>query len=76
MQRIFEGYSTQEVADFPGVGPPSVRPWVAAFRSQGGRGTHRPPGARATPEAARTVVSDLLLSDVLTPAPWKTSTYF
>src|SRR3954471_22920391 len=38
VQRILDGYSTQEVADFLGVDPSSVRRWVAAFRSQGGEG--------------------------------------
>src|SRR5262245_36968189 len=35
VQRVLDGYSTQEVADFLGVDPSSVRRWVAAFRSQG-----------------------------------------
>src|SRR5688572_2741476 len=35
VQRVLEGYSTQEVADFLGVEPRSVRRWVASFRGQG-----------------------------------------
>ncbi len=35
VQRVLEGYSTQEVADFLDVDPSSVRRWVAAFRCQG-----------------------------------------
>jgi transposase len=35
VQRILDGYSTQEVADFLGVDPSSVRRWLAAFRRQG-----------------------------------------
>jgi transposase len=35
VQRIDEGYSVQEVADFLGVDPSSVRRWVAAFRRDG-----------------------------------------
>jgi transposase len=35
VQRIFEGYSTQEVADFLGVDPSTVRRWVASFRDRG-----------------------------------------
>jgi len=33
--RLAEGYSTQEVADFLGVDPSSVRRWLAAFRLSG-----------------------------------------
>src|SRR3954470_2713629 len=35
VQRVSEGYSTEEVADFLGVDPRSVRRWVAAFRHHG-----------------------------------------
>jgi transposase len=35
VQRIDEGYSIQEVADFLDVAPSSVRRWVATFRQQG-----------------------------------------
>ena len=35
VQRVFEGYSTEEVADFLGVDPSTVRRWVASFRDQG-----------------------------------------
>jgi transposase len=35
VQRVCEGYSSEEVADFLGVDPSSVRRWVAAFRSHG-----------------------------------------
>jgi transposase len=38
VQRVFEGYSTQEVAEFLGVDPSSVRRWVAAFRDRGAAG--------------------------------------
>jgi transposase len=38
VQRVLDGYSTQEVADFLGVDPSSVRRWVAAVRSQGVEG--------------------------------------
>jgi transposase len=37
VQRVLEGYSTQEVADFLGVDPSTVRRWVAAFRGRGDR---------------------------------------
>ena len=38
IQRITDGYSTQEVADFLGVDPSTVRRWSAAFRDQGEAG--------------------------------------
>src|SRR3954467_8609855 len=47
VQRILEGYSTQEVAEFLGVDPRSVRRWVAAYRQEGG------PGLRARPAPGR-----------------------
>src|SRR6266566_98892 len=38
VQRVAQGYSTQEVADFLGVDPRSVRRWLAAFRHHGDSG--------------------------------------
>jgi len=38
VQRVSEGYSTQEVADFLGVDPSTVRRWLAAFRERGEAG--------------------------------------
>src|SRR5437899_2085864 len=38
VERVHEGYSAQEVAEFLGVTPRSVRRWVAASREQGSRG--------------------------------------
>jgi transposase len=38
VERIGEGYSSQEVADFLGVDPSSVRRWAAAFRRHGAAG--------------------------------------
>jgi transposase len=35
VQRVVEGYSTEEVADFLGVDPRSVRRWLTAFRQDG-----------------------------------------
>jgi transposase len=49
VQRVLDGFSTQEVADFLGVDPSSVRRWLTAFRRQGAEGlvarpaTGRPP---------------------------------
>src|SRR3954453_24171962 len=47
VQRVLEGYSPQEVAEFLGVDPRSVRRWVAAYRQEGG------PGLRARPAPGR-----------------------
>src|SRR4051794_19501197 len=38
VRRVADGYSTQEVADFLGVDPSTVRRWLAAFRARGGAG--------------------------------------
>lgn len=35
VQRVLEGHSTEEVADFLGIDPRSVRRWVAAFVQRG-----------------------------------------
>src|SRR3954454_17421608 len=35
VQRVADGYSTQEVADFLGVDPSTVRRWLDAFRARG-----------------------------------------
>jgi transposase len=47
VQRVLEGYSAEEVAEFLDVDPRSVRRWVAAFRQAGGA------GLRARPTAGR-----------------------
>jgi transposase len=38
VQRVLEGYSTEEVAEFLGVDPRSVRRWVAIHRQAGNEG--------------------------------------
>jgi transposase len=56
VQRIEEGYSIEEVADFLDVAPRSVRRWVATFRHQGVDGLAaqpvpgRPPKLTSTQE--------------------------
>jgi transposase len=56
VQRIEEGYSIEEVADFLDVAPSSVRRWVATFRRQGADGLSarpvpgRPPKLTSTQE--------------------------
>jgi len=47
VQRAHEGYSTQEIADFLGVDPSSVRRWLIAFHRRG------LPGLTARPVAGR-----------------------
>jgi transposase len=59
VQRLFDGYSTEEVADFLGVDQRSVRRWLADFRHQGALGlAARPvPGrpAKLTPSQEKIV---------------------
>src|SRR5512135_1913290 len=56
VQRVLEGYSTEEVAESLGVDPRSVRRWVAAYRQAGDAGPRarpaagRPPKLTSTPE--------------------------
>jgi transposase len=56
VQRVGEGFSAEEVADFLGVDPRSVRRWVAAFGQHGLTGLlarpvpGRPPKLTATQE--------------------------
>jgi transposase len=46
VQRVEDGYSIAEVADFVGVDPRTVRRWMAAFRRRGAAGlaAHPVPG--------------------------------
>jgi transposase len=49
VRRVCEGYSTQEVADFLGVDPSTVRRWLAAFRERGEAGLDiKPASGRPT----------------------------
>ena len=56
VQRVWDGYSTEEVAEFLGVDTRSVRRWVAAYRQGGGEGllsrlvSGRPPKLTCTQE--------------------------
>jgi transposase len=56
VQRVLEGYAVEEVAEFLGVDPRSVRRWVAAYREDGGQGllsrpvSGRPPKLTPTQE--------------------------
>jgi transposase len=44
VQRILEGYSTQEVADFLAVAPSTVRRWLALYQRRGSDGLTTWPG--------------------------------
>jgi transposase len=46
IERIRDGYSTQEVADFLGVDTSSVRRWLAATRRGGAASAARPVSGR------------------------------
>ncbi len=56
VQRVLDGYSTDEVAEFLGVDARSVRRWVAAYRQEGEPGlvsrptSGRPPKLTLTQE--------------------------
>ena len=50
VQRVLEGYSSEEVAEFLGVDPRSVRRWVAAYRGQGERGLRARPASGRPPK--------------------------
>jgi transposase len=54
VQRVCDGYSTQEVAEFLGVDPRSVRRWLAAFRHNGLRGLAARPVWGRPPKLTRT----------------------
>jgi transposase len=54
VQRVLEGYSTQEVADFLGVDPSSVRRWLAAFRRHGNEGLAPSPAPGRPPKLTPT----------------------
>lgn len=42
VQRVLDGFSTEEVAEFLGIDPSSVRRWLAAFRIEGWPGLAAP----------------------------------
>src|SRR5262245_33061964 len=54
VQRVLDGYSTEEVAEFLGVDSSSVRRWVAAFRQQGAAGLASRPVTGRPPKLTRT----------------------
>jgi transposase len=50
VQRVLEGYSSEEVAAFLNVDPRSVRRWVAAYRQAGDAGLLARPAAGRPPK--------------------------
>jgi transposase len=54
VRRLAEGYSAQEVADFLGVDPSSVRRWLVASRGHGGDGLAARPAPGRPPQLTRT----------------------
>jgi transposase len=54
VQRVLEGYSTQEVAEFLGVDPRSVRRWLAAYRQDRRRGLRSRPTPGRPPKLTTT----------------------
>jgi transposase len=54
IQRILDGYSIEEVADFLGIDVRSVRRWVAAFRDQGTAGLAAQPVPGRPPKLSTT----------------------
>src|SRR4051812_21039165 len=54
VQRVVEGYSTQEVAEFFGVDPSSVRRWFAAYHRHGGDGLMAQPVPGRSPKLTTT----------------------
>jgi transposase len=53
VQRVEEGYATEEVAAFLGVDPSSVRRWLAAFRQHGTAGLAARPVPGRPPKLTR-----------------------
>lgn len=54
VQRVLEGYSTEEVAEFLDVDPRSVRRWVATYRRAGGAALVARPVPGRPPKLTRT----------------------
>jgi len=54
VQRVLEGYSAEEVADFLGVDSRSVRRWLAVYRQAGETGLVARPASGRPPKLTRT----------------------
>jgi transposase len=53
VQRVLEGYSVEEVAEFLDVDPRSVRRWAATYRQSGGAGLAARPATGRPPKLTR-----------------------
>lgn len=53
VQRSLEGFTTEEIADFLGVDPSSVRRWLIAFRTAGSQGLAARPTSGRPPKLTR-----------------------
>jgi transposase len=67
VQRVSEGYPVEEVAEFLGVDPRSVRRWVAAFRLDGEAGLSARPAPGRPPKL--TVVQEKVIRRWLGGSP-------
>jgi transposase len=67
VQRVLEGYSADEVADFLGVDPRSVRRWTAAYREEGGPGLLSRPASGRPPKL--TLLQEKIIRRWLTDSP-------
>jgi transposase len=69
VQRVAEGYSTEEVADFLDVAPRSVWRWLAAFRRQGATGLAARPGLGLGPPPKLTHTQEKIALRWLSDSP-------
>ena len=67
VQRVGEGYSPAEVAEFLGVDPRSVRRWVAAYRKGGGQALLPRPASGRPPKLS--VIQEKIALRWLTESP-------
>jgi transposase len=67
VQRVLDGYATEEVAEFLGVDPRSVRRWVAAYRGRGALGLVSRPVSGRPPK--RTVTQEKIVRRWLADSP-------
>jgi transposase len=69
VQRVLEGYPVEEVANFLGVDPRSVRRWLAAYREGGEQCLLSRPVSGRPPKLTRT--QEKIVRRWLADSPWK-----
>jgi len=69
VQRVAEGYSTEEVADFLDVAPRSVWRWLAAFRHDGAEGLAARPRSAPGPPPKLTRTQEKIVLRWLSDSP-------